>query len=603
MPVVDRVSSPRSFLSALLLAASVIVGLLTVSGGSVSADYDTVTSVTYPNPGAYSNSPVSVSCPTTSFCLTVGRTKETSGMGPFGTYLSAWNGATWSVVPSSGFPSPFDIQEVSCASSTFCVVVGNENNSGFAFVWDGTSITQATLPTGVQRLESVSCPSAQFCMAAGASDEDPNSWNDPSLSLVLKWNGSTWTRETSALFATDGKFQKMRDIDCDVSGRCVGVTISDENGTPTSQILDRDGIGGAWSAPTGRTDSLTRLSSVDCQPGGLGLCTIFGTGQDYSTVAGLLYDLGSGSVQTRWTNVALPVIATGNVNRPNGASPYALGCVSSTQCVMVGQKWLGGLDASLVMTWDGATWAELTSTTGVGRTAINDFSCPTATQCMAIGYDSDPDPMMMMKDTAMAWFIRDAAQVEAPGATVAPTTTTAAPTTTTAAAPEPVFVAPTVAPTTLAPTTVPPRTEAPTTTLPAPALSVVRELPVAASPIVANPTLAVGGEVAVTFGGFTPFEYVQLIVASTPQVIGAGYADAQGVVTISGNLPTGLASGSHTLAVYAPESGVGFSQPIQVTAPRLPVTGSSDPTSLHVLALMLFVGGLLIRRARVIGRP
>jgi hypothetical protein len=530
-------------------------------------------------------------------------------MGPFGTYLSAWNGATWSAVPSSGFPFPFDIQEVSCASSTFCVVVGNDGNSGLAFVWDGTSITQATLPTGVQRLESVSCPSAQFCMAAGASDEDPNSWNDPSQSLVLKWNGSTWTRQISILFATDGKFQKMRDIDCDVSGRCVGVTISDENGTPTSQILDRDATGGAWSAPSGRTDSLTRLSAVDCQPGELGRCTIYGTGQSFSSVAGLLYDLGSGSLQTRWTNVTLPVIATGNVNRPNGVTPYALGCVSSTQCVMVGSKWLGGLDTSLVMTWDGATWAELTSTTGVGRTAIIDFACPNTTQCMLIGRDSDPDPMMMMKDTAMAWFIRDAAQVAAPGATstttTTTTTTTTSTTTTTTAAPStaaPSTAAPsTAAPSTAAPTTASPTTigsTTTTTTLPAPALAVVQSLPKASTPIVADTTISTGEAITVSFGGFTPFEYVQLIVASTPQVIGSGYADAQGVVTISGNLPATLASGNHTLAVYAPVSGVGFSQPITVSQPTLPATGSNDQDRLFVVALMLLVGGLLVRRTR-----
>jgi LPXTG-motif cell wall-anchored protein len=106
----------------------------------------------------------------------------------------------------------------------------------------------------------------------------------------------------------------------------------------------------------------------------------------------------------------------------------------------------------------------------------------------------------------------------------------------------------------------------------------------------------------VSFGGFTPFEYVQLIVASTPQVIGSGYADAQGVVTISGNLPANLTSGNHTLAVYAPASGVGFSQPITVSQPMLPATGSDDQSRLYVVALMLLVGGLLVRRSRNIER-
>jgi len=191
--------------------------------------------------------------------------------------------------------------------------------------------------------------------------------------------------------------------------------------------------------------------------------------------------------------------------------------------------------------------------------------------------------------------------------TTAPTTTAVLPpalpalvnvpvattTTTTVASP------PESVPSTTAPTdTAAPTTEAPATTTPAPALSVVRELPVAPSPIVADPTLAVGGEVTVTFGGFTPFEFVQLIVASTPQVIGSGYADAQGVVTIRGAIPADLAAGAHTVAVYAPTSGVGYSQPIQVTAPRLPATGSNDQGRLLVLALMLLSAGPLVRRAR-----
>ena len=140
-----------------------------------------------------------------------------------------------------------------------------------------------------------------------------------------------------------------------------------------------------------------------------------------------------------------------------------------------------------------------------------------------------------------------------------------------------------------------PSTTTPTTVAP-PSESVVTGLPRAETPLVADNSLATGGEVTVTFGGFTPFEYVQLIIASTPQVIGSGYANAQGFVTISGNLPATLGLGSHTLAVYAPVSGVGFSQPITVSQPKLPATGSSDQDRLLVVALMLLIGGLLLRR-------
>ena len=144
-----------------------------------------------------------------------------------------------------------------------------------------------------------------------------------------------------------------------------------------------------------------------------------------------------------------------------------------------------------------------------------------------------------------------------------------------------------------------PSVTTPTTVAP-PSESVVVGLPRAETPLVPDNSLATGGEVTVTFGGFTPFEYVQLIIASTPQVIGSGYANAQGFVTISGNLPATLRSGNHTLAVYAPVSGVGFSQPITVSQPRLPATGSNDQDRLLVVALMLLIGGLLMRRRGLI---
>jgi hypothetical protein len=134
------------------------------------------------------------------------------------------------------------------------------------------------------------------------------------------------------------------------------------------------------------------------------------------------------------------------------------------------------------------------------------------------------------------------------------------------------------------------------TTVAPPSESIVVGLPRAETPLIPDNSLATGGEVTVTFGGFTPFEYVQLIIASTPQVIGSGYANAQGFVTISGNLPATLRSGNHTLAVYAPVSGVGFSQPITVSQPKLPATGSNDQGRLLAVALMLLVGGLMMRR-------
>jgi LPXTG-motif cell wall-anchored protein len=146
------------------------------------------------------------------------------------------------------------------------------------------------------------------------------------------------------------------------------------------------------------------------------------------------------------------------------------------------------------------------------------------------------------------------------------------------------------------PASTPTTDETPTSSVAPPAESVVDALPVASTPLVTDSSISAGAEVSVTFGGFVPGEFVQLIVASTPQVIGSGYADAQGVVTLSGNIPASLTSGSHTLAVYAPGSGTGFRQPITVDGLTLPATGSSN--RLWPVMVMLCAGAVLIAASR-----
>ena len=129
----------------------------------------------------------------------------------------------------------------------------------------------------------------------------------------------------------------------------------------------------------------------------------------------------------------------------------------------------------------------------------------------------------------------------------AATTTTVPVTTTTVAA------ATTVAPTTTVPVGAPSST---------PSAATVGALKSGA--LSATSSFAPGGSVSVSYSGFEANEWVQLIVASTPQVIDVEKASASGKVNLSGNIPTTLAGGSHTLAVYAPQSKRGLKQSITV---------------------------------------
>ncbi len=129
--------------------------------------------------------------------------------------------------------------------------------------------------------------------------------------------------------------------------------------------------------------------------------------------------------------------------------------------------------------------------------------------------------------------------------------------------------------------------------------------------------LAAGGSITATYSGFVPFETVQLVVASTPTVIATGTANSTGSVTITGNLPAGLANGAHTLSLFAPVSGVGYKSTITLSAPEttttpavttvpvtvapntLPATGSDSdqmPFALGIIALGLALIGFKRRR-------
>ncbi len=513
-----------------------------------------------------------------------------------------WGTATNPTFVAGVHAASFDdqLRTVSCVSPGNCTAGGTfrpaSGGSSAAFlvtstngVWgDGVSVS---FPVGTVHaggnayIESVSCQSAGNCVAVGQYRQTVGYTAFAVSSIDGVWGTAT------PFVVNDPDFDAYsfpEGLSCPASGRCVAVGGYATSGPDGVFVVSS--TNGTWGAAT--------PVAFDAGVGGADGAEIFAVSCSTTTSCAAIGAAGTASggyetfvvemVDGVWQTAELVAFPAGVRNSSTNDEPKDIDCASAGYCTAVGDFYnaIGDTSAFTVELVDGTWGVAQSMTMPAGTQGANPYqylisvSCPTAGNCTAAGTASDlttPDQAYTLSST----FIPPA-----------PPTTTAAP--------QPVFVAPTIAPTT---TSTPSRTEPPATTVPAPALSVVRELPVAATPIVANPTLAVGGEVAVTFGGFTPFEFVQLIVASTPQVIGSGYADAQGVVTISGNLPTGLASGSHTLAVYAPESGVGFSQPIRVTAPRLPVTGSDDPTSLYVMALTLLVGGLLIRRVRVIARP
>ena len=137
-----------------------------------------------------------------------------------------------------------------------------------------------------------------------------------------------------------------------------------------------------------------------------------------------------------------------------------------------------------------------------------------------------------------------------------------------------------------------------TTTPEPPAASVLAALPQATTPLVPSGQVTAGYGIGVSSPGFVAGEEVQLIVMPTPQIIGTGTADAGGAATLSGVIPIDLADGTHTIVVYAPESGAGFRQEITVAQQVLPQTGTGNTVAVSGV-VMLLAGSLILNRRRL----
>ena len=120
----------------------------------------------------------SVSCASAKACVAVG----TAGIGLAGSghtcdyvelaLIERWNGSKWSVGATTCYHASAYLLAVSCPSRTACVAVGGSNTSG-----GSTSIAVQVSPTrwrdlkpaGLELWVSVSCSSAQRCLALDGS--------------------------------------------------------------------------------------------------------------------------------------------------------------------------------------------------------------------------------------------------------------------------------------------------------------------------------------------------------------------------------------------------------------------------------------------------
>jgi hypothetical protein len=171
-----------------------------------------------------------VSCASAKSCVAVG--SFTSGNGDSLPLADIWNGSKWTEtkppVPKGTVAS--GLNSVSCVSASFCVAAGEfgTNSGGGALIdkWNGKAWSRtAVAPKGGTDgfLTGVSCLSAKMCFAVGAASS-----NTGLASVAERWNGSKWAL-TSVPWPKGTKNPDLTGVSCVAASRCVAVGVIDSN--------------------------------------------------------------------------------------------------------------------------------------------------------------------------------------------------------------------------------------------------------------------------------------------------------------------------------------------------------------------------------------
>jgi hypothetical protein len=282
------------------------------------------------------------------------------GPGPVIETLSA---GTWSLISTPGLTPTSQPVAGSCSSATVCVAVEatglNAPHAVAVLTGSGAIWTSSFLPgPAYAGLDQVSCSSVR-CVGVGRYYDA----SATQYAVVVELSAGHWVPVTYPL-PTFYLFHPS--VSCTartcvvVSGQSAAVSTTER--TWTVQSLP---------TPTGFTGYLD-ADAVSCPSAG----TCVAVGTTLGAGNGLFAESLAGGI---WSATLLPsTLGNGTLG--------GVSCVSAVSCTAVGTGGTGGIQA-LVERLAGATWSEdvLPPATGATFGQLNDVSCTTTTECVAVG--------------------------------------------------------------------------------------------------------------------------------------------------------------------------------------------------------------------------
>lgn len=291
------------------------------------------------SPGTQVNYLASVSCPTRTDCVAVGRSDNQSGN--WHTLAEMWNGTSWSVLPTPERSPGSDLTAVSCPSAGTCMAVGSSRFRSLAEQWDGTTWKVLATPNpGVPNPETnillgISCLRPGWCMAVGTMSAGGGR-NVYAAALAMVWNGTSWLQVPAY---NPGGNMELDSISCTRTIRCVAA--GSEAGSPVAQVWN----GKTWvvrKPPRLARGQTGLLNGVSCPAASR--CMAVG---EYITTAGAVRELADAWNGRAWRSVPITSLSS------PFSDLFGIDCTATARCMAVGQVTVG---RTLTAQWNGSSW-------------------------------------------------------------------------------------------------------------------------------------------------------------------------------------------------------------------------------------------------------
>jgi hypothetical protein len=308
------------------------------------------------NPAGFTSALLaSVWCASASDCIAVGDYQNSSDA--YGALAEQWNGSKWSL-QSPYSPTDGQLYGISCVSASSCEAVGSDSAGELAEDWNGSFWADQVL-SGGRGLLAVSCVTASDCEAVGYDSAE-------------LWNGIAWTAQT----LPSGTTPTLNSVSCTAASNCVAVGyITLQNGA-TAQPESEHWNGSTWSAQSmPNLGNVTEADGVSC-PSATDCIAVGG----HVTVRGVQSPTADSWNGSTWT--ALSPVNQGSTTLNE------ISCTSTTNCIAVGAYGPRGSVSAAAESWNGSTWTAQTvpDPAGSGYTVLYGVSCPSATDCSAVGW-------------------------------------------------------------------------------------------------------------------------------------------------------------------------------------------------------------------------